>query len=68
MSINGGNGKIYRADYSFRTVPVLKGIHEVRFWYSPGSFMLGLWLSAISFSSMLLVLIVVSMRGKSNVK
>lgn len=68
VSIDGENGKIYRADYSFRAVPVLKGIHEVRFWYSPGSFALGLWISIISLFSMLSALVIFDMRGKSDVK
>ena len=38
VSIDGGNGKIYRADYSFRAVPVTKGKHKVIFYYYPESF------------------------------
>ncbi|MEK7450369.1 MAG: YfhO family protein, partial [Patescibacteria group bacterium] len=68
VSIDGEFGKIYRADYSFRAVPVLRGMHEVRFWYSPNSFALGLRISIISFSIMLLALIALGIRGKNNVK
>ena len=35
VSIDGENGKIYRANYSFRGVSVPKGIHEVVFFYNP---------------------------------
>lgn len=67
VSIDQENGKIYRADYSFRAVPVPKGFHEVKFWYSPSSFVLGLWISTISFSTMLLLLVIFS-RRRNNVK
>jgi hypothetical protein len=49
VSIDGENVKIYRADYSFRAVPVPKGTHEVKFWYYPQSFIVGLWISIASF-------------------
>ncbi|MDP2638380.1 MAG: YfhO family protein [Candidatus Levybacteria bacterium] len=67
VSVDGENDKIYRANYSFRAVPVPKGNHEVIFWYSPGSFVWGLWASAVSFLSILLVLIIFMMKGR-NVK
>jgi uncharacterized membrane protein YfhO len=64
VSIDGEFGKIYRADYSFRAVPVLKGAHEVEFLYSPYSFKLGLWISAISFFCMLTILVILK-KGKN---
>jgi hypothetical protein len=67
VSVDGEFGKIYRADYSFRAVPILRGTHEVRFSYSPGSFVLGIWVSVVSFLSMILVLIIYNMRER-NVK
>src|SRR3989344_3688713 len=48
VSIDGENGKTYRADYAFRAVPVQKGKHEVIFWYYPESFELGLKISFLS--------------------
>lgn len=48
VRIDGENGKIYRADYSFRAVPVPKGNHEVIFWYYPDSFDIGLKISLIT--------------------
>jgi hypothetical protein len=36
---------IYRADYAFRAVPVLKGVHKVEFIYDPGSLKIGKLLS-----------------------
>ena len=45
VSVDGENGKIYRADYSFRAVPVGKGRHKVIFSYYPESFSLGIKVS-----------------------
>jgi len=41
VSIDGESDKIYRADYSFRAVPIMKGKHRVIFSYYPESFDLG---------------------------
>ncbi|MDO8514956.1 MAG: YfhO family protein [bacterium] len=43
--INGVETKIYRADYSFRAVPVPAGSNEVIFVYDPLSFKLGVGIS-----------------------
>lgn len=67
VSIDGENGKIYRADYSFRAVPIMKGEHEVRFLYNPYSFVLGLWISIPSFLAVILALIFFG-RGRKYVK
>ncbi|KKQ27041.1 MAG: hypothetical protein US43_C0038G0001, partial [Candidatus Levybacteria bacterium GW2011_GWA1_37_16] len=64
VSVDGETGKIYRADYSFRAVPILKGNHSVRFSYNPDSFKLGLWISAISLLGILVLIIL----KKKNVK
>lgn len=68
VSVDGEFGKIYRANYSFRAIPITKGTHEVRLFYSPDSFKLGMWISTISFLSMLAILIVFSVRGRNNAK
>lgn len=47
-SIDNKNVKIYRADYSFRAVPLPKGSHVIEFWYSPRSFSLGLIVSVLT--------------------
>ena len=44
-SVDGQDQKIYRADYSFRAVPVKKGNHEIIMWYYPDSFDLGMKIS-----------------------
>jgi len=46
--IDGQKAKIYRADYSFRALPVPKGKHRVVFQYSPDSFRIGAFLSLTS--------------------
>ena len=48
VSIDGKNGKIYRANYSFRAIPIAKGKHEVVFSYYPDSFDLGIKISFIT--------------------
>ncbi len=46
-TVDGSPVKIYRADYSFRAIPVTSGKHLVRFTYQPLSFMLGVWIAAL---------------------
>jgi uncharacterized membrane protein YfhO len=39
--VDGKGTNIYRADYTFRAVPLNAGTHRVRFVYDPMSFKLG---------------------------
>jgi len=39
--VDGAETKIYRADYTFRAIPLNAGIHRVEFVYDPMSFKLG---------------------------
>jgi len=39
--VDGKESKIYRADYTFRAIPVNAGAHQVEFVYDPISFKLG---------------------------
>lgn len=48
VSIDGKDGTIYRANYTFRAVPVEKGKHEVIFFYKPESFRFGLYTTFIT--------------------
>lgn len=57
VSVDGEDGKIYRANYSFRAVPIVKGKHEVIFSYYPESFSLGIKISLITVSIMTLLII-----------
>lgn len=43
--VDGNDTYVYKADYSFRAVPVTSGTHEVEFWYEPESLKLGQILS-----------------------
>lgn len=52
--IDGKINKIYRANYSFRAVPVKKGEHEIIFSYYPESFDLGLKISLTAFFSIII--------------
>lgn len=51
--LDNKQGKIYRANYSFRAVPIPKGEHEVVFSYKPESFRWGVAISGLSFASLL---------------
>lgn len=55
VSVDRENGKIYRANYSFRAVPIVKGQHEVIFSYYPESFVLGLKISLITVGLLLFI-------------
>jgi len=68
VSIDGKNDKIYRADYSFRAVPIIKGNHEVVFSYYPESFDLGLKISIGSFISLILLVILFKVKRLHYVK
>jgi len=62
VSVDGESGKIYRADYSFRAVPVMKGDHEIIFSYYPKYFDLGLKISLISLILSVLLLILTKLK------
>lgn len=54
--LDGKEIKIYRANAAFRLVSIpAAGEHKLTFRYSPQSFTLGLWISLISLSALLLV-------------
>lgn len=57
--VDGKKSEIYRTDYTFRSVFVPKGNHEVEFLYNPLSFKLG-----VGFAVIALVLIGVFLRYK----
>jgi len=63
VSIDKEFGKIYRADYSFRALPVLKGRHRVVFSYYPESFDLGIKISLITLTSIILLAILFKLRN-----
>lgn len=46
--VDGKETKIYRANYTFRSLPVLSGNHKITLVYDPGSFHLGLKITIIS--------------------
>ena len=68
VSIDGKNGKIYRADYSFRAVPIAEGKHEVIFSYYSKSFDLGLKISIGSFIAVTLLAILLKFKSSYYVK
>lgn len=64
VSVDGESGKIYRADYSFRAVPIAAGEHEVVFSYYPESFDLGIKISLITFASVILFTILFKLKSR----
>jgi len=63
--IDDNAGKIYRANYSFRAVPVPKGKRTVEFIYSPDSFKIGFIVSLIGFL-LLGIYVIIHSRFKNN--
>ena len=55
--IDNNLGKIYRADFTFRAVPVSKGGHNMVFIYHPKSFRIGKFVTLFSFLTLLVILI-----------
>jgi uncharacterized membrane protein YfhO len=62
VSIDNGNGKIYRADYSFRAVPIMKGNHQVVFSYNSEAFNLGVKVSLVALVSLIEFIIVLKLK------
>lgn len=60
-TVDGLGTKIYRADYTFRAIPVPKGSHKIVFSYRPASLRLGAVISGIS---LVLVLILIGLIPK----
>ena len=48
--VDGRETKVYRANYTFRSIFIAKGKHFVKFVYNPDSFSKGLRISLISFA------------------
>ena len=61
-SIDGQPTPVLRADYLFRAVYVPAGTHEVRLWFSPPSFWIGLGLSVATWLGLLAAAIVARWR------
>lgn len=62
VNVDGKSERIYRANYSFRAVPVEKGSHEMVFWYYPDSFDLGLKISLITLVGLLLATFILKVK------
>jgi hypothetical protein len=46
--INGKEGKIYRANYNFRAIPLNAGEYEIQFFYNPIVFKIGIMISLLT--------------------
>ena len=63
-TVDGISTQIYRANYTFRGVPVKAGEHTVIFTYSPVSFKIGLWVSIGSVTCLVLAAVLIKKYGK----
>lgn len=61
-TVDGKNVKIYRADYSFRAVPIKSGDHEVVFQYYPDSFNLGLKISILTLTGIAICVLLIKLK------
>ncbi len=61
VRVDGKNDKIYRANYSFKAVPVRKGKHEIIFSYFPNSFNSGVKISLTTLVFLTLIIIAVKL-------
>jgi hypothetical protein len=62
--IDDNETKIYRADYTFRAVFVPQGEHEIKFLFQPQSFKIGLRVSALSFFTLIGILLYGIIRSR----
>ena len=66
--IDDNVGRIYRANYSFRAVPVPKGKHTVIFSYNPKPFYIGATVTLATIMVIMLYIAINRMRGKNDSK
>lgn len=64
--VDGKVAKIFRADYTFRSIVVPKGEHDVEFVYEPDSFRVGIYAAIIGLFG--IILLGLMMGSKSKVK
>ena len=66
--VDGKRTKIYRADYTFRAIPLNAGTHQIEFVYDPMSFKLGAGVTFLGTLGCLLIGWAVRRKGTSNHK
>lgn len=62
-TVDGDQTEIWRADYTFRAVPLTPGEHLVKFYYDPASFKIGLIISGFTSFGLLGLLLLRMRRG-----
>ena len=62
--VDGKKAKIFKANHFFRAVPIPKGEHRIEFRYQPQSFKLGLIISLISLTCLVLVSLFLFLRQR----
>ena len=58
--VDGVDTPIYRADYTFRAIPIKKGEHNVLMYYFPNSFKWGIWISVGTFICLIVIFLFVT--------
>jgi len=56
--IDNGETKIYRANYTFRSIYLPEGSHKVTFKYEPMSFKIGFGISVVSVAAILVIIVI----------
>jgi uncharacterized membrane protein YfhO len=61
--VDGKPAEVLAADHAFRAVQLDAGKHSIVFEYTPSSFRLGAWITALAILSLLIALIASWRRG-----
>ncbi len=64
-SVDGKEVPVFRANYTFRAIPVEKGKHIVKFYYNPFSFKLGVYLAIGGLVGILFTALISRNKGRS---
>ncbi len=63
--VDGVESKIYRANYTFRAIPIKSGRHTVYLYYLPDSFKIGLFVSILSLVCLILSCLFVTITKRN---
>ena len=62
--VDGEETKIYKTNYVLRSIFLKPGKHTIKFIFDPASFTIGLWISLITFISLIAVVTIIVIRNK----
>ena len=64
--VDGERKKIFTGNYLFRTLPLKKGHHEIRFIFNPSSFKIGAFISVGALFGAMVLILLSCRKRKSN--